>query len=974
MMNKRPWFLIPAVAAAWVLPGPAAAQIHGDADAAPVVRITLQSAKGELPEVLRMVAAQGGLNLVIGPEVKGAVSVYLEDVDVHTALKAIAVNNGFDYTVENGVITVSKPPEHAGDPVAPPLYTRVFEIRCQDAERVRDALEFALTKYGRMKVLNENSDSQYGVQSLTSLAGNFSDSTAGTAVTASATSASGANAAGQVSGRAGLPIQAGVQTPRNARRLIVTDTADNLEQIARLIADLDRLPPQVLIEARILEMSTDLQRQLGIDWNPTILANGPIIDHKWPLNNRAGFSTGAQIPRNISGDPMTRGGMALGTIDFSQFTALVQAHQTDNSIRLLANPRLLVYNNHSASILVGERYPILQATITDFGTVTEAFSEYIPVGVQLEVTPTIMKDGRISMLVHPATSALGDDVIGTTGLRVARIRTRELDTRVIMDDGQTIVLGGLISDRKTHSVEKVPGLGDVPFLDVIFRQENPRSERVDLLVFLTAHVQAATDISDRDQSVYDMYKPHFKHVERLQDVPLHFEIPSEYEPPKPMFSDPPNAEMEEAPPSDDAPATETAPAQPPTDSGPANGTPPVEERREDTTRTRLKAASVMPERSDTAHAVTTADVEVTEIAGEAHGSEPTRDTGSARTAKSPMGLEHSRSQVANPTHTPNATSPTTAANAISPTATPTVVTCVPKDDFVSTSDDSAVETWYESLMVEKAAPAVTHAEAIAPSPAESPDAQDEVVRQPVVEPLAEPVGAIPPPVEHVGAVDPPGDVVAESYATAMPETLVRPEVLPTSAGIGHGTPCEHPIDVGSESPAVDAVAWTDAAVETDANAQPDADIYTVDDPEAGDVGYVAGSGIVSGVDGFAAVASKDLNVFGDVEDEGDFEIEAAEFMTEEALLDAVDGLKSRIAEFRASAVRGWNAARDAEITRRESLVPVCRAQANGGASIHAGDTRRAVTVKDAVAAEEMSYPVRSPIVTANVGGRADASE
>ncbi len=247
--------------------------------------------------------------------------------------------------------------------------------------------------------------------------------------------------------------------------------------------------------------------------------------------------------RNISGDAQVSAGLALGTIDLSQLTALVQANQSDNAIRLLANPRLLVYNNHSASILVGERYPILQATITDFGTVTEAFSEYIPVGVQLEVTPTIMMDGRISMLVHPSTSALGDDVVGTTGLRVARIRTRELDTRVIMNDSQTIVLGGLISDRKIHQANKVPGLGDLPGLDILFRQENPRSERVDLLVFLTAHVESAAEVSDRDREVFDSYKPHFKHIERLQDVPLHFEVPTEYEPPKPMFSDPPVAEF-----------------------------------------------------------------------------------------------------------------------------------------------------------------------------------------------------------------------------------------------------------------------------------------------------------------------------------------------------------------------------------------------------------------------------------------------
>jgi hypothetical protein len=207
---------------------------------------------------------------------------------------------------------------------------------------------------------------------------------------------------------------------------------------------------------------------------------------------------------------------------------------------------MLVFNNHSASILVGERYPIFEANITDEGTLTEAFDTYIPVGIQLEVTPTIMTNGKVSLLVHPVTSSLGDDVVGTTGLRVRRILTREIDTRVIMGDGQTIVLGGLISDRKTRVVNKTPGLGDLPVLDIFFRQENPRSERVDLLVFMTVRIEGATDIGERDRAVYETYQPHFKHVERLQDVPLHFEIPTEYQGTRPMFGDPPDEFSEQS--------------------------------------------------------------------------------------------------------------------------------------------------------------------------------------------------------------------------------------------------------------------------------------------------------------------------------------------------------------------------------------------------------------------------------------------
>ncbi len=497
-------------------------------------RITLQTAGSDLAGALRLVAEQGGLNLVIGPGVEGQVSVYLEDVPVQTALRALVANNGYIFTVEDGVITVSKAAAKTEkvEEVVPPLETKIFTLQWQDADRVREALEFALTKHGRIKVLNENSLAPYGGSRLSDLSGDINNS--GTSRNY------GMGGTPQVSGTGNAATaQLTGDTPRNSRKLIVTDTAENLPVIASLVADLDRVPPQVLIEARIVEMSTDLQRRLGIDWDVNVMANGPVLNHTLPLDWRAGFAPGDQIRYTPAGRPMNANGLALGTVDFSRFNALLRVHQTDGAIRLLANPRLLVFNNHSASILVGERYPLLQANITDQGTLTEAFDTYIPVGIQLEVTPNIMADGRISMLVHPATSALGDEVVGTTGLRVRRILTREIDTRVIMQDGQTIVLGGLISDRKTRSVNKLPGLGDLPILSVLFRQENPASQRVDLLIFITARVEQALEISERDRQVFDMYRPHFKQVERLRDVPVHFEIPTEYEAPRPMFGDPP---------------------------------------------------------------------------------------------------------------------------------------------------------------------------------------------------------------------------------------------------------------------------------------------------------------------------------------------------------------------------------------------------------------------------------------------------
>ncbi|MCB9854590.1 MAG: hypothetical protein H6818_02800 [Phycisphaerales bacterium] len=504
--------------------------VAGRADGAPEGRITLNVPKANVRDALRLVAEHGGLNLTIGPEVDGEVSVYLTNATIETALEAIARNADLEYTVADGIVSVKKKPEKIPLSELPPpvVETRVFTLRSADAARVRDALIYALSPNGKMEVYNDNSGDRYTTLSLSQLEGEVGRGTVNQQTTANQPGQNGQNSAA-------VTTNANAQ---NARRLIVTDVPENLDRIAELVAVLDTMPPQVLIETRIVEMSTDLQRQLGIDWDINVLANGPVLNHELPLHMEAGFASGDQIRRTANGTANSSVGLSLGTVDFSRLMGMLRIHSSDNAIRLLANPRLLVFNNHSASILVGERYPLLESNVSEFGIVTESLDTYIPVGVQLEVQPTIMLDGRISMMIHPVTSALGDDVVGTTGIRVARIRTRELSTRVIMGDGETIALGGLISDRKTRNVNKVPGLGDLPGLSALFRQENPTSERIDLIVFVTAHVEGATILSDRDREVFESYEPNFKEIQRLQDVQLHHEIPSEYAEPKPMYGDP----------------------------------------------------------------------------------------------------------------------------------------------------------------------------------------------------------------------------------------------------------------------------------------------------------------------------------------------------------------------------------------------------------------------------------------------------
>lgn len=575
---KRTWMLIGmALASAWPLgralatdanvpmqineAGPAAGAAAADA-----ARVSIELVRSDLGDALRLLAKQGDINLVIGPDVKAEVSVSLKDVPVRQALQSLVLGNGFRWAESNGIITVFKPlPEDAAAAERPPeLITRIFRPRSVNATTLVDALKPALSKWGKLTVLSEDSKAGYGL-------GTSSLSSGGP--TAVGGGGGGGGGFGGPARASGVPapvinqafggggVQAVSNGPggmmvENSSVLLVTDTARHVQVVAKLIEELDVAPRQVLIETRIVEMSVDLQKRLGIDWNIEAFANGPTLSHEVPLFWRADFGVGPNRVRDGNGI-----NLALGSVDFQRFQALLQAQQTDTAVRLLANPRMLVYNNHRSSILVGEQYPLLTSTITDQGTTTESLGGYIPVGIQLSVTPTILADNRVSLLVHPSTSALGDDVVGTTGLRIARIQTREIDTRVVIRDGDTIVLGGLISDRKTNIARKVPGLGDVPILDIFTRQERPRQERVDLLVFLSVYVDGGARLNDGEKRAYEKYKPRFSHADSVGEVPLHFDFPGT------QFHEPKGGPV---PPPGDDPMEPSAPAAPATSAVPGN--------------------------------------------------------------------------------------------------------------------------------------------------------------------------------------------------------------------------------------------------------------------------------------------------------------------------------------------------------------------------------------------------------------------
>ena len=259
----------------------------------------------------------------------------------------------------------------------------------------------------------------------------------------------------------------------NTNSLIINAPPEHIEMLTRLIAQLDQAPPQVLIEAIVAEVSLGAERKLGFQWSWTEARHLGRDDATGTLGTDFGLSS------ETLGLRYAVAGTSLET--------LLHALATDNKVSILSTPRIFTSNNRQAEINISTQTPYVSTVRTT--DLTQTFGvDYLDVGVILRVTPQIAPDGTVTMqVVQEANELLGYEQFGTT-VRAPRIARRSAEATILVADGQTVVLGGIIRDNSTRTVSKVPLLGDLPLLGGLFRRSTVTREKTELLVFLTPRV------------------------------------------------------------------------------------------------------------------------------------------------------------------------------------------------------------------------------------------------------------------------------------------------------------------------------------------------------------------------------------------------------------------------------------------------------------------------------------------------------
>jgi general secretion pathway protein D len=285
-----------------------------------------------------------------------------------------------------------------------------------------------------------------------------------------------ASAAAAVAAQSANVIELGgnvsVVAEPNTNSLIISAPPEYALLMRQLIAQLDQAPPQVLIEAIVAEVALDTERKLGFEWSWT-------EQHHLGNDNLTG-TVGADlgVAQEILGFRYSIAGASLNT--------LLHALATDDKVSILSTPRIFTSNNRPAEINISTQTPYVSSVRTT--DTTETFSvQYLDVGVILTVTPQIAPDGTVTMQVtQEANELLGFQSFGTVQAPTVARRSAQATIRVA--DGQTAILGGIISNNSRRSVSKVPVLGDLPLLGNLFRHSTVTNKRSELLVFLTPKV------------------------------------------------------------------------------------------------------------------------------------------------------------------------------------------------------------------------------------------------------------------------------------------------------------------------------------------------------------------------------------------------------------------------------------------------------------------------------------------------------
>ncbi|MBI5873936.1 MAG: hypothetical protein HZB36_07370 [Candidatus Omnitrophica bacterium] len=445
-------------------------------------KISLDIKGMDIVDVLKMLATRSGLNIVIGKNVLGRVTLFLKDVDIWDAFEIILLANDLAYEKKGDIINVMAQRDYElqyGERYKDKKEAKVFHLEYAKAVNLSGALNQMKTSIGRI-VVDEGSNTLVLIDGPESVKGMAEFIRNADLPLETRIFSLNYAQADKLSAKVQEVISKGVGSVRvdeRTNKIIVKDYPAQLDEIEKVIEAFDEKTQQVLIDAQIIELKPSNKFEMGVDWE------------YWLRKN---FKFKTDLPVG------TTGRLLLGTVaaaapnEKGEYKAILDMLRTIGDTKILSSPRIMALNNQEAKILVGTKDAYITSTTTQ-STSTATVSQsvnFVDVGIKLYVTPTINRDGFVTMKIKPEISSATRTDITSEGTitQIPIVTTSETETTVMVKDGVTIIIGGLRKDSREKTIKKIPFLGDIPFLGVFFKSVSDDLRKTDLIIFLTPHI------------------------------------------------------------------------------------------------------------------------------------------------------------------------------------------------------------------------------------------------------------------------------------------------------------------------------------------------------------------------------------------------------------------------------------------------------------------------------------------------------
>jgi MSHA biogenesis protein MshL len=449
----------------------------------------------DIRDVLRTFGKRTDLNIIVGPDVKGTVTADLKRVTLEEALSAVVSPLGLEYTRTGNFIRV----------FLPTLETRIFTVSY-----------LSTTRTGGTSLSATAGGARGG-----GIGAGGGGGGSGAGASSSVSSADSVDFWGDIEKNLGNLIskEGKVVVNKTAGIVAVTDLPRNLQRVARYIELIEgSVQRQVLIEAHIVEVTLTRDYEAGINWSliPRDLRIAPLGKVSGTLSTTtaaagtAGTAGAAATAAAVIGQTLATASTAFQigfvTQAFGQtLNLLIRALSTQGQVNVLSSPRIATLNNQKAVIKVATDDVFFTTTRTREPTTgvetTTVTPQTITEGLVLDVTPQIADDNSVIMNIRPSISERVGQATSPDGSTVPIISVRATDTVVRALDGQTVIIGGLMQQRKTRNQQGIPGMQDVPVVGSFFRNRVEQSNKTELVILLTPNViigRRTTDLSPRE--------------------------------------------------------------------------------------------------------------------------------------------------------------------------------------------------------------------------------------------------------------------------------------------------------------------------------------------------------------------------------------------------------------------------------------------------------------------------------------------